>query len=73
MIIDNSSVLAHVPTCASAPILWPPRWAAWLSDMEHCVCGAEWEHDGNGGRFCLGCGWNHPLAPSLPLDSDADT
>lgn len=40
-----------------------PRGAE--ADIDRCKCGATWESDGHGGRFCLKCGSDHPGTPSL--------
>ncbi len=39
---------------------------------DRCQCGQEWISDGEGGRYCEGCGEDHPTTPSIPYDGQSD-
>ncbi len=54
-------------------LLTPRAVASPKHASDKCNCGSEWESDGNGGRFCLACGVNHSLTPSLPQEEPKAT
>jgi len=41
------------------------------SSDSDCPCGGEWTSDGEGGRYCEGCGANHPETPSVPFEASS--
>lgn len=57
--VSQSSPVADAMSVDEAP--------ATAGRAGNCQCGAEWTSDGEGGRFCLDCGANHPATPSLPM------